>query len=333
LLLSEELLRETNSVFADNLVRLNVLRWAQPEEFKTALAKVQQHATADSAKVFELGSWQSVTLGDPAGTLAWLHSLPSNLQSNLTIMVLTADAYSMLKDWRGLQAAIERQNWYELEFMRHALKARALRAQEFSAAAKIEWQQAAKSANYHWATLTGLLRLAAQWKWDAEREELLWVMVNRYPNETWAVETLTEALYSSGRTRPLMMLFSQELKSFPSDLVAKHNLALTALLLQANEIKPHDLAKEVYQSAPTNAAYASTYAFSLYLQKRYSEALKVMEQLSPQQLEKPSVAGYYGLILQKSGNPSRAKPYLEAALKGPLLPEERKLFDQAKTGA
>ena len=108
---------------------------------------------------------------------------------------------------------------------------------------------------------------------------------------------------------------------------------MTALLLDAQELKPRDLALEVYQKAPTNSSYASTYAFSLHLQKKDAEALKVMQMLSSKALEDPSIAGYYGLILKATGNPDKAKVYLQWASKAKLLPEEKKLFDSAKTGA
>jgi hypothetical protein len=58
----------------------------------------------------------------------------------------------------------------------------------------------------------------------------------------------------------------------------------------------------------------------------------VIEQLKPRDLENPSIAGYYGLILKATGNRAKAKPYLEWAFKSPLLPEERKLFEKAKAG-
>ena len=137
-----------------------------------------------------------------------------------------------------------------------------------------------------------LLRLAAQWNWASEAEELLWTIVNHDPKDKGAFQTLAQALYAGGRTRPLMTLFAQELKRSPSDLGIKNNLAMTALLLEAKELKPDELASEVYQKAPTNSSYASTYAFSLYLQDKRAEALKILEQLSPQELEKPSIAGY-----------------------------------------
>jgi len=57
-----------------------------------------------------------------------------------------------------------------------------------------------------------------------------------------------------------------------------------------------------------------------------------MQSLKPQDLENPGIAGYYGLILKATGNSEKAKPYLNWAFKGPLLPEEKKLSDRAKAG-
>ena len=58
----------------------------------------------------------------------------------------------------------------------------------------------------------------------------------------------------------------------------------------------------------------------------------MIEQLKPQELQNPSIAGYYGLILKATGNGAKAKTCLELASKALLLPEERKLFDRAKAG-
>jgi tetratricopeptide (TPR) repeat protein len=238
----------------------------------------------------------------------------------------------MIRDWRGLQSSIEKQNWAEMEFFRHAFLSLALRGQGLADSAKAEWELALQGANGQEASLTMLLRLAAQWRWQSESEEILWMIVNRYPSEQWAMQALSQVLYAEGRTRSLMQLFNQETKLFPSNLSIKNNLAMTALLLDAQELKPYDLASEVYQKSPTYAPYVSTYAFSLYLQGKNAEALKVIKTLKPQELQDPSIAGYYGLILKATGDRAKARAYLDWTAKGHLLPEEKKLFDRAKAG-
>jgi Flp pilus assembly protein TadD len=340
LALSKQLLQETNSVFTDRLLRLNVLKATQSAEFKPALAAFQREADTNIAKIYELGLWRMANTG-PAETLAWLRTLPPDTQTNRTVALQVAECQTVLQDWKGLQVSIEKQYWAELEFIRYAFMTRALRGQDLTGAAKGQWELGLKTANDSAVRsnpkspqpLFMLLQLAAQWTWQSEAEELLWNIVNNFPNEKRASGALAQVLFAGGRTRPLMMFYSQELKRSPTSLAIKNNLAMTAFLLDAMELKPHDLAREVYQQAPTNLSYASTYAFSLHLQKKNAEALKVFQQLQAKDLENPSVAGYYGLVLKATGNPNKARVYLEWASKAPMLPEEKKLFDRAKAGA
>jgi tetratricopeptide (TPR) repeat protein len=329
--LSGDLVQQTNSAFSDQLLRLDVLKATQNAGFKPALAALQREAGTNTAKIYELSMWQMTRIG-PAETLAWLRSLPMSYQTNQPVALLTAQCQTTLGDWRGLQNSLKQQNWAELEFTRHALLSRALRGQDLTDAAKVEWSLALKAANGQKQSLIMLLRLATAWNWQSEGGDLLWTIVNQYPGEKWAFVALNQALNANGSTRSMMMLYSQELKRSPANLAIKNNLAMTALLLDAQELNPHTLAREVYQQAPTNAAFISTYAFSLHLQKKDAEALKVIELLKPQELQDPSIAGYYGLILKATGNGAKAKTYLELASKARLLPEEKKIFERARAG-
>jgi Flp pilus assembly protein TadD len=325
------LLQETNAIFADHILQLDVLRQTRDAGFSSALADCRREAGSDPGKIYELATWQ-MAKASPGEALAWLQSLPLNTRTNQAVELLTAECFITLHDWPGLEASVQKQNWTELEFIRHAFLSRALRGQELTDSAQVEWKQALQTANGQKQSLFMLRNLAAQWNWLNEDEELLSIIVERYPEESGARRALLQALYAGGRTRSLMQFFTQEVKRNPSDLAAKNNLAVTALLLNAQEFKPNDLAREVYQNAPTNSSYASTYAFSLYLQGKNSEALKVIEKLKPNELQDPSNSGYYGIILKAAGNQAQARTCLERALKGHLLPEEKKLFEAAKAG-
>jgi len=80
---------------------------------------------------------------------------------------------------------------------------------------------------------------------------------------------------------------------------------------------------------------------SLYLLKKNADALKIIEQLGPKLLEDPSIAGYYGMILQAAGDGAKAKKYLDLVgdlaldpkAKPQFLPEEVTLFKSAKARA
>lgn len=331
LALSKQLADQTNSVFADKLLRLDVLMKAQNPEFKSSLTSYQREAATNSAKLFDLANWQMKRLS-PAEALGWLQSLPMQTRTNQPASLLAAQCQIETGDWRGLQAAIQQQNWSELEFIRHAFLARALREQGLADASTAEWGVALQYAGKQKGTLIALFRLAAEWRWNTEAEQILWTIVNKYPEEKWATSTLSQALLVWHRTRSLMELFKIMSQRNPDDLDAKNNLAMTAMLLGEQELKPYDLSQQAYEKAPANPSYVSTYAFSLYLQKKYPDALKVMQQLSPKELQDPSVAGYYGLILKANGKTAQAKSFLDLSAKGHLLPEEQSLFDQAKAG-
>lgn len=329
--LSADLLKETNAPFTDKLLRLDVLRIAHSPEFTPTLGKLQTEAAPQVARVAELATWQMTRLG-PESTLSWFSKLPAATRTNTPVALVTAEAYLALKQWKNLQTTLEPLNWGDLELMRHAYLARSLRGQDLASSAKTEWDQAMKLAGGNKNALTMLLRMAAQWRWENEAEEILWAIVNRLPAEKWAVTALNQAFYMSGRTRSLMSLYSQLAKTNPKDLDLQNNLAMAALLLDAQEIKPHDVARDAYTKASTNASYASTYAFSLYLQDKPKEALQIFQKIDPKKLEDPSNANYYGLILKAAGNPAEAKKYFALGAKAPMLPEEKKLFDKARIG-
>jgi len=328
---SKQLVQQTNSSFGDRLARLDLLKAIQNPEFSPALAAYQREASTNAAEVYELANWELGRTG-PTNTLTWLRTLPQTMRTNQSVALLEAQCQSSMQDWKELQASLDKQRWAELEFMRYAFRTRALRGQDLMGAAKAEWELALKAANNHKQALSMLLALAAQWRWQTEAEEILWTIVDRYPDEKQALQALSQSLLAGGRTRPLLKLFSQELKRSPSDPALKNNVAITALLLDAMEFKPHDLAREAYQSAPTNSSFAGTYAFSLYLQAKNAEALKVMQQVNAKDLQRPATAGYYGLILRAAGDRAKAKTYLDLADKAQVLPEEKKLFDRARAG-
>ncbi|MEJ0090099.1 MAG: hypothetical protein WDM80_10190 [Limisphaerales bacterium] len=331
--LSKKLVLQTNSSFSDQLLRLNLLKQAGSAELKPALAEAQHVAAKNVINISALATWMAAST-PLEGNLAWLRTLPPDIQTNYPTSVLIAQCLVFKPDWPGLQIWLTNSapNWGDHEFLRHAFLARALKELNLNATSDTEWQKAVTLCQNQKTNLVELLKLIAQWNWESRGEDILWDIVDKYPGDPGANTALVEILFNSGRTRPLMMLFGQQLKWAPTDFTIKNNLTMCALLLDAQELKPNEMAQAAYELAPDNQSYISTYAFSLYLQKKYAEALQIIEKLSPQQLKKPSIAGYYGLILKANGNLTKAKPYFDLALKSNLLPEERKLFERARMG-
>ncbi len=326
--LTKDLAAPTNAFFPDRLLRLDVLLKDKNPELNTTLAACERDAADNPSKLAGMAVWLMKNLS-PGQTLVWLQMLPNPVRTNQPAAPLIAECQLRMGDWKNLQANIQGQNWNDLEFVRHAFLARALRGQDLQEASAGEWVVALNIANDQKGALISLSRMAAAWQWHSETEALLWLVVNRYPEERWAPPVLMQSLIGGGRTRPLLQLFSLLSRRNPADLEMKNNLAFAALLLGAEELKPHELAKEVYTQSPQSAAFAATYAYSLYLQKQYADALKVMQTLAAKDLDNPAVAGYYGLVLKATGSAEKAKVYLRLALKIKLLPEEQALFQQA----
>lgn len=326
---STRLIQQTNSTFVDKLVRLDILRGTKDPEFEPQLRAAKTEASSDRAKIQAMGTWL-LTRPGPADALAWLNSMPPETRTNQPAAMLAADCYLALNDWPGLQADIEKQNWEAMDFLRHAFLARAMRGQELESSAKTEWEIALRKANGRRETLTMLLRLAAAWRWTSDAEQILWTFCTEFPRERWAPFTLGQLLHSLGRTDALLRLYTQLNRANPNDILVKNNLAVLALLTDSQQVKAHDLARQVYENSPTNASFVSTYAFSLFRQEKVSEALELIQKLEPEELERPSIAAYYGVFLQATGNSEKAKKYFDIAAKTTLLPEERKLVERAQ---
>lgn len=323
--LTDRLLAEPEVAFGDRLLRLDVLGMNRSTNLVEELMSTRALATNSVGTVNQMIIWQ-MTRVPPRPTLEWVGSLPAEYRTNAGVALMTADLQVAVQDWEGLNTSLEAQTWGEMEFLRHAFRTLAMRNLGLTGAAEIEWGLTMRATGSDRGALNMLLQAVARWRWVDEIREILTALVNRYPGEKWAASLLTQNLFNEGRTRSLMSLFGTQLSANPNDLSIKNNLAMTAMLLEANELRPHEMARQVYEAAPTNASFASTFAYSLHVREQSAEALRVMEQLAPEQLEQPSIAAYFALILRANGRDEQARRYRELAAEGKFLPEERRVL-------
>ncbi|HSA01221.1 MAG TPA: hypothetical protein P5055_10840, partial [Candidatus Paceibacterota bacterium] len=145
LAMSDDLLKKTNAVFADRLLRLSILRELKNADLATAIAACQRDAVTNPAHLHELVIWK-INSGMSADALRWLQSLPIDVQTNQPAALLAADCYSMQNNWTGLQTFLSTNQWGDIDFLRRAYLARSLRQQQMSTASKAEWEGAVKAA-------------------------------------------------------------------------------------------------------------------------------------------------------------------------------------------
>lgn len=326
---AQKLATSSNATFGDQLLLLGVLRSANSPEFSDALHSIQNKAASTGPEeVQALATWL-MTSGQAQKATQWLDSLPPDIASANRISMIQAELALQRRDWAALQRLTKSGDWGAADFLRHAYQAEACRQQQQVASADSAWLEANRAARGNPKALGALARLAADWHLTNQREELLWLLVERYPGEGWAAEELSELLIQAANTRGLNRLCTQLVSQSPENLAAKNNLAITSLLLGTQTSRATELAREVFSRYPSNESFASTYAFSLYQQGQREEALKAFSNLAPESLEKPSIAIYYGLILGTNA-PAKATRYLDIASKGELLPEERTLLEKMR---
>lgn len=335
LLYSSQVLGETNATFLDRMHYLEIMHAATNASERSFLASMQNESATNSAKAAELAKW-IYAVNSPQVALDWLKSLPPATRTNLPAAQIEADYNVSLKNWNDMLKTLETQSWGNYEFLRLSYRAKAFKELGINTSASTEWSQAIKATEFSSESslnnLNIMLFVASNWKWQKsqETEDVLWAIVNKYPQEKKYIQDLASLLYSNDKTKMLLKLFVQQAKNDPKDISTKNNVASIALLLNATEFKPHELALEVYETQKDNPYFAATYAYSLYLQKKNEQALEVMKKLKAEELSNPSISGYYGLILKSAGVNNDAKKYLDLAIKAPhRLPEEKDLFLRA----
>jgi tetratricopeptide (TPR) repeat protein len=326
---SSQLLKEPSATFEDSIVHLQLLQEAGSKESVPWLASLKHQAKASPASAFLLGKWMAAA-DDPATALAWLQSLPPTVQTNQPVPLIVTDCQIALKDWSALLALIHREDWGELTYYRLALESLAQRSLGQNMAAAAAWQKAVRLSERRLDSMCRLAQVAAAWHWMPERTEVLEKITTAYPKEKWAVDQLVAQLYAQGDTRAIQTLLTKVQASDPIDARLKNNLANVFLLRNAEVQKANRLAREAYDAAPNDPFFASTYAYSLLLQNRRDEALKVFAGVKTNYLRIPTVAAYYGVVEAQCGHGDIAKDPLARAEAAALLPEEKELVRQAK---
>lgn len=317
--------------FADRLLYLEALRQARSPQFAPCLSSLQSLSATNSRDAFEVVGWMAHH-GAAKNALSWSESLAPTVRTNMPLPLIVADSYASIGDWESLEAMLKSQEWGDMDYARHLLDSRALRAQGNTLAASVEWRRALKAASQRVEGLNDLVRRTAAWNWGPELDETLWAIVDNFPIEKGAFLALYDRLYEAGNTPALHNLLAKVSAFVPLNTELKNNLAVVSLLVYPRGQHGHDLAREVYADDPQNAFYLSTYAYSLHLQGKSSEALKLLESLKKEEIEKPVIAAYYGIILASTGDYARARPYLALGLQAKLLPEEKNLITRAGAG-
>lgn len=326
---SNRLLASPQAGLGDHLQQLEILQQLKSPAFPARLQAVQQIAGTNAPAIAAVAAWMQANhlLTE---SIAWLTHLPAAVQTTAPVRLAVADGYLQGSDWPKLRDFVSVGNWGELDFLRLALVSRAWSELDIKPVADSNWGAAVTAAGNRFSALTTLLGLAEQWQLPAQKVALLERIVEKFPQEHWAQQALEQSYFTAGKTLELYQLYARLFALFPRENGVKNNLVATSLLLKTNLAQTSQWAAEVYAQTTNEPVIASTYAYALHLQGRHADGLAALQKLTPAQLQNPSIALYYGLLLAATGKNAEAAPYFQIArTQGQLLPEEQQLLNAA----
>jgi Flp pilus assembly protein TadD len=327
--LARDLQKDPEATFNDRLLVADLLRQANDRQFASYLTELEKSAVARPDNLAALLSWMSQA---KLNLLAvdFVRTLEPELLRAWPVPVAIADIYVRLMDWSKLEAITKSADWRRFDFLRHAYLARALREQNKPVRASSEWAAAVKRAESSSEQVLVLLRTASVWGWQEERTDLLWTLSKNPEHRNEALQTLYAFYMKNRDTHGLYRVLIRLAEEHPDDLDVQNNLAQVSLLVEAKTEDARRVAAEVYHKKPSNAAYATTYAFALLTKGDTKGAASVMNSLNEQQLKQPAVSAYYGICLAALKDP-RAEQFLDASEEAALLPEEKALVLKARS--
>ena len=324
---STTLLHDSRATLEDRLQHSAILKQSNPAEFASFLANLKSTVSSNAGQSHALSTWMIANdMADNA--FSWLTNFPAKLRAEQPLPVALSECYIARRDWTGLDAYLQKENWAEMEFLRYAYLAHAAFSQQQTRAAESRWAMAVQKAGDRIGALTLLANMPYASKTAEAREELLWKIAQRHPTEKWALRELERQYAGRGNTSSLNKVYSTLSSYEPKNIYARNNFAATALLLGRNLPEAHQTASELYAAHPNEPVIASTYAFSLHLQGRTRPALAALEKLPADKLESPTVALYYAVLLKADGQTNKANHYLSCATNSITLPEEKALLIQ-----
>jgi cellulose synthase operon protein C len=297
------------------------------------LDKLQSEVADKPQEVIRVVEYLART-GQHERTIAWYAALPEETKKDEDVKRVTADALLARGDWSALESHLKTGSWPTREFYRQALLAYAYKNQarpaEFAEAWKAAIVAVGTDPNVAGNKAKILLAKAEQWKWVHERYDVVWKLFSLNPANLPVRQALLIWEKQQGNTANLNKLFARVIDIEPRDQMARNNFAYTSLLLDANLSRAALIAAEHYAARPDDPFIVTTYAFSLFKQGKAAEALAKLETLSAAELSEPDRMLHRAVFLARVGEISRATEIMKGIDQRRLLPEERRLIENAK---
>ena len=333
---AQQLQMSADVTFSDYVLCLNFYRKLDAKKFDALLEKVKPVAARNPNDLGLLMGWMNEN-GLAAEVIKWMDKLPAETTNHPPPAVAIAAAFAESKNWSRLRRWTRSESWGAEDYVRlayQALAAHQMKQSTSDAEFDTLWRAAQHAAADQPEDELKLARLASKWNLGIESEEL-WARLSRNPpTRREALDALYRFYRAKNEVKKLYDVLQRLHETSPNEIEITANLARLGLNIDQNTKQAQDLAKQAYERAPDNVNCAVTYAFSLYVQGRTNEGLGILQKISPELLHEPHNAVYAAVIFRDVNQSDVAKEYIQAAKRGPLYVEEKRLLEDelTKTG-
>jgi Flp pilus assembly protein TadD len=324
---SSRLEKRADSTFDDRLLELNAA--FHTDAFKDRLEILEQESAGHLGDRIALVYWM-IGHGLAKDASEWIEVGSAGKACPVPLQMAEADSLRAQQDWVKLRELLEAADWASNDFIRKALLALCERNDP---AFQDRWQDALRSAKGDPEKKFRLGQLVSSWGWYSKGSQLLWDVANTSP--IWRPSALSE-LWRNGvlekNAGAMLRVAAERYRDSPKNPGTKNNYAFLLLLLNVDQSRAEELAKEAWTDAPLHPDIVATYAYACYKDGRIEDGIKAMEQLAERYRSDPGIALYYAALLAEEGHSEEAGRYLALSDGSPrLLPEEQALATRIKS--
>lgn len=328
---AEAVTKLPQAAFVDWALHADLAAEGNPARVEDLLPVLTEKAGGDPRALGAIASWLRKHKHAEA-VEPWVASSDALKRDPTTAQMIRADNLMARGAWAELDALLAGQKWGNMDFIREAALARAARAGDRTDDSIKHWREATSAALAKLVTSRMLVELTTAWpEWSEQTDAFLWRASEHGPDyAVWALPELQSRAGEKRDTSELLRVTKAMQRLQPNSDAVRNNLAFYSLLLNVGTTGANQIATELFAKHPADPPIVSTYALSMLLRDRPSEALAALEKLPAAVRESEAIAPYYTLALAKTGNLQRASEVLAHAHREQLLPEEEALLKQAK---
>jgi Tfp pilus assembly protein PilF len=330
---ADDLSRATNATFTQRIASMAAHRLLGSPGAAEELASLQKISVRSPDTLASMIGWMNLHDLAP-DALVWAKSLDPELLKAPMPARAHAQTLEAVNDWLGLRHWCRSSSWGTLEAVRLAYDTLAEQRlnQATARPGQIDalWSRAITAAKKNTQILEALASLAAGWGMRTQAEAALWAGAESPYSPDSPLGSLYRFYLRTDNALGQFRVARRMLELRPTEIVPLNNYVYLGFLLGFNEPAMASRLRDLEGRAGTNAVYISTVAFSKFRTGDPRGAVDLMSKLPVETQKRPAMAALQVIFFAAADDPADARRWLAFAEGAKLLPEEKKLLDDAR---